>query len=85
MDEYDGLIGNAEDESTPSTWSGLKKDIKINEQERLALYAEKDALNFRLERILGPALREGYWQPETYEDPGEGHNVALLKVKIKSR
>lgn len=81
MDEYDGLIGNAEDESAPSTWSGLKKDIKINEQERLALYAEKDALNFRIERILGPALREGYWQPETYEDPGEGHNVALLKEK----
>ena len=81
MDEYDGLIGNVEDESDPSTWSGLKKDIKINEQERLALYADKDALNFRLERILGPALREGYWQPETYEDPGEGHNVALSKEK----
>ena len=29
---------------------------------------EKTLLNQKLERILGPALREGYWAPETYED-----------------
>jgi len=43
--------------------------------------AQKEALNFKLERTLGPALREGYWQPESYEDPGEGHNVAIMKDK----
>ena len=77
IDEYIKEIGTDEGEATE--WSGLKGQLKVNEETRLALYNEKDTLNFRLERILGPALREGYWQPETYEDPGEGHNVVLTK------
>ena len=41
----------------------------LNEQERLL--EEKEKLHLRLEKILGPALREGYWNPDTsYEDPG---------------
>lgn len=41
----------------------------LNEQERLV--EEKEKLHLRLEKILGPALREGYWNPDTsYEDPG---------------
>jgi len=27
---------------------------------------EKDLLLTRFERLMGPALREGYWQPEEY-------------------
>ena len=33
--------------------------------------SEKDIWNNKLELILGPALREGYWTPDNYEDPGE--------------
>jgi len=25
---------------------------------------------------MGPALREGYWQPEDYKDYGERHNYS---------
>ena len=32
---------------------------------------QKEKLNYKLEKALGPALREGYWTPESYEDPGE--------------
>lgn len=35
------------------------------------LLAEKDTLNLELERVLGPALREGYWTPDSYEDRGQ--------------
>lgn len=73
---YENSIGNDESENEEE-WSGLKKQIKLNEKERERLYKLKQKLNFKLERILGPALREGYWQPETYEDPGEGHNNSV--------
>lgn len=78
-EEYSVLIGT--DEGPKENWSGLKKEIKENEDTRLSLLSQKDALNFKLERTLGPALREGYWQPESYEDPGEGHNIAIMKDK----
>ena len=65
------------DEGEESNWSGIKKQIKENSNYLKTLYEQKDALNFKLERLLGPALREGYWQPETYEDPGEGHNIVI--------
>jgi hypothetical protein len=29
---------------------------------------EKEELNRKLERIMGPALREGYWTPDRYEN-----------------
>lgn len=45
-------------------------DDAIAEQERIL--ALKDELNQKLELVLGPALREGYWTPDSYEDPGEG-------------
>jgi hypothetical protein len=32
---------------------------------------EKTTWNNKLELTLGPALREGYWTPESYEDPGQ--------------
>lgn len=70
--KQEDIIGT--DEGEEEEWSGLKGDIAKKNIERENLLAKKDALNFKLERFLGPALREGYWQPETYEDPGEGHN-----------
>lgn len=70
---YINLIGEDTDKDTEK-WTGLKKEIQDNNEEREKLYSLKEQLNFKLERVLGPALREGYWQPESYEDPGEGHN-----------
>lgn len=72
ISQKEGIIGT--DEGEEENWSGLKGDIAKNLKEQEELLAQKDSLNFKLERILGPALREGYWQAETYEDPGEGHN-----------
>ena len=79
INDLENIIGF--DEGDIDRWTGLKKELKDVENIRDELYKEKENLNFKLERILGPALREGYWQPEAYEDPGEGHNVILLKEK----
>ena len=49
-------------------------EIEANRDE---LLENKDDMNLKLERMLGPALREGYWPPDNYEDPGQGHNVIL--------
>ena len=35
-----------------------------------ALLEEKRELVKKFERFMGPALREGYWQPEDYKDYG---------------
>lgn len=41
-------------------------------QEELNSYLdEKELLLTRFERLMGPALREGYWQPEDYQDYGD--------------
>lgn len=37
------------------------------------LIAEKKAIIQRFNEIMGPALREGYWQPEDYQNYGEQH------------
>ena len=38
---------------------------------RQGFEAEKEALHQKLETILGPALREGYWTPDSYEEYGK--------------
>lgn len=39
--------------------------------------AEKDKLVQKFERMMGPALREGYWQPESYTDYGNSYTHDL--------
>lgn len=49
-----------------------------NDTERIKeLIAEKDAVITAFERMMGPALREGYWNPEDYSDYGEMKNETL--------
>lgn len=54
---------------------------KLNKEydNHLAAYnaklAEKEELNLKLERVLGPALREGYWTPDSYEDRGKSYTA----------
>jgi hypothetical protein len=54
-DELETAKGNFDDLEEQN-----KQDIK-----------DKENLHLKLERVLGPALREGYWTPNSYEDPGE--------------
>lgn len=50
------------------------KDQLINLKDRRdELLAEKELEITRLERTMGAALREGYWQPEDYNDYGDKH------------
>ena len=54
--EYDGIVTTKINE------------LKETEKSVQALLEQKNDLNSKLERILGPALREGYWTPDDYED-----------------
>ena len=44
------------------------EELKKLEESVQSLLKLKDDFNSKLERILGPALREGYWTPDEYED-----------------
>ena len=76
LEELSILIGNADD-INEEKWTGLKKEIALNEQEREKIQTQKEESIFNLERILGPALREGYWQPDNYEDPGQSYQKEI--------
>lgn len=49
----------------------LKAQLDLKQREYDDWYSQKGELNQKLEIVLGPALREGYWTPDSYEDPGE--------------
>lgn len=57
-------------------------DTAIEEQE--AWLDKKDQLNQKLELILGPALREGYWTPDSYEDPGQSNKSDVRAITSSS-
>ena len=52
-------------------------ELKLDQEEFLD---NKEILNQKLELILGPALREGYWTPDNYEDPGQARKAELVMV-----
>lgn len=58
---------------------GLNQQIETNTLAREELLKEKKDLNYQFERLLGPAVREGYWQAEDYEDPGQGINTVFSR------
>ena len=67
--------------------SGKYKELADKEDIYNNTLKEKEALNRKLEQILGPALREGYWTPESYEDPGQGvekFNLHGFSIKTPS-
>lgn len=61
------------------TKCGLKQQIENKNLAREELQKEKEDLNYQFERLLGPAVREGYWQAEDYEDPGQGINTVFSR------
>ena len=42
------------------------------------ILAEKERLINKFERMMGPALREGYWQPENYKDYGDVYTDGFI-------
>ena len=57
---------------------GLKGLLAYREEQQNKFLEEKNILNYKLEVVLGPALREGYWTPDAYEDPGESKIVESI-------
>lgn len=72
-------LQNAEDrlEEIDHLLNGYEDDEEVHHEgyyeKRDALIEEKNLAISRLERVMGAALREGYWQPENYNDYGDKH------------
>ena len=65
---------NAQRESATALQNSIQEketQLGIYEDQQKNILKQKEELNYKLEKVLGPALREGYWTPESYEDPGE--------------
>ena len=56
------------DKNNPTLVSDACPNLLYQEKE---LIAQKEALISKFERMMGPALREGYWNPENYHDYGD--------------
>lgn len=57
---------------------GLHEDLAALEEQQQVLLAEKKRLVREFEEMMGPALREGYWQPENYQDYGNKFYIENL-------
>ena len=72
-------LQNAEDrlEEIDHLLNGYEDDEEVRHEgyyeKRDTLIEEKNLAISRLERVMGAALREGYWQPEDYNDYGDKH------------
>ena len=56
------------------TIASLESQLDIVQKAYDAKLQEKEELNRKLERIMGPALREGYWTPDRYENISQAYN-----------
>ena len=69
-----------QDEANEEKYTDLAETIDEKIEEYQALLEEKveekKELIAKFEQMLGPALREGYWQPEDYKDYGNNLNIA---------
>ena len=68
--QYSNELGT-EDTTDPEKSTGLYKKIYDINQKCTELEDEKKELTRKFNEMMGPALREGYWQPESYNDYGE--------------
>lgn len=60
--------------------NNLQTQLDELELDQKELLNNKEVLNQKLELTLGPALREGYWTPDSYEDPGQARKAELAMV-----
>ena len=64
------IIGS--DESNPKTGLYLDYDTQSTALDN-ALAAKRETIK-KFEQMMGPALREGYWTPEDYQDYGDSYS-----------
>ena len=61
------------------TGNGLKDTLETKEKDRKSLYNQKKALISKFENLMGPALREGNWQPEDeYSNYGDQYDETIV-------
>lgn len=70
VSHLDGIIGNGNDRinELKAILASKEDELKALTEQYNSIIRQKDELDIKLEKILGPALREGYWTPDTYED-----------------
>lgn len=54
----------------------IEQKLSVLEQQIEEKIIEKQKAIKAFERMMGPALREGYWQPEDYNDYGDRHIIS---------
>ena len=71
--KYKNLIDNYTNKRNYSEKTANEYTVQLNSLIKLEndKLKEKEKLNELFENYLGPALREGYWSPDSYEDPGQ--------------
>jgi len=60
----------------------IKLEIKNLEDKQKKLIAKKEEEIENFQRMMGPALREGYWQPDDYTDYGDTHTDSFSSSAI---
>ena len=71
--------------STNSKVAKLEEKLKALESSYNAKIKEKENINLAFENLMGPALREGYWTPEDYQDPRENFTEDITYSTSSSR
>lgn len=71
--------------STNSKVAKLEEKLASLESSYNAKIKEKENINLAFENLMGPALREGYWTPEDYQDPKEGFTEDIAYSTSSSR
>lgn len=74
---WEGRLANDTRElaETEAKINNINETLDTLYNKKVELLAEKDKLLANFEYLMGPALREGYWTPEEYQDYGESYNV----------
>lgn len=71
--------------STNSKVAKLEEKLEALESSYNAKIKEKENINLAFENLMGPALREGYWTPEDYQDPRENFTEDITYSTSSSR
>ena len=71
--------------STNSKVAKLEEKLASLESSYNAKIKEKENINLAFENLMGPALREGYWTPEDYQDPRENFTEDIAYSTSSSR
>lgn len=79
VDQYEALRQSLEDETSgiKASYNKKKQEYETYVLEQQELLSKKEELNLQIENTLGPALREGYWNPSEYKGALRGHNESV--------